>query len=204
VRAIGHAPTIPGVHAPRRATSAGTPADGPSDSHLVLPIFFPFSYPLLGFPLGPPGTMVFMQGSAFHINRIEQSRRRANGPTLTLIHGSGGSDSTTPRSIAPRVADRAHRGFEGFTPDGRASVTPRPAVQVSELESPSSSSTSRGISTTDNEGAAHSGSGPIMSSWQFAELASRYLDATAGTPGERYVDSDVHRHSGDADIVSIR
>ena len=196
--------TIPGVHGSRRTIATGTSADGPSDSHLVLPIFFLFSYPFLEFALGATGTMVSMQGSAFQINQTEQSRRRTNGPTLTLIYGSGGSDTATPRPLVPRVAERAHPGFEGFTPNGTTPGAPGPAIQVSEPESPSSCSTSRGNATPDNESATHSGSGPIMSSWQFAELAARYLDATAGDSVDHRVDADAHRRSGDARIVPIR
>ena len=189
---------------PCRTAGAGTPADGSSDSHLVLPIFFLFSYSFLEFPLGAPGTMVFMQRSAFQMNRIEQSRSRGDGPALTLIHGTCESDTTTSRRTAPLAATRSHQGFEGFKPDDTIPVTPGSVVQVSEPESQSSSSASRGNATPDNESAAHSGSGPILSSWQFAELAARYLEATAGDPVDRHAVSDAGRHSDGADIASIR
>ena len=119
--------------------------------------------------------MGHMPGSTFHTSRTARSRRRADGPVLTLLEGTGGSTGTTSR-VAPA---RHHPGFEGFTPDGRTDEFGR-AVQSSEPGAPTPFLTSRGNATPDSGVTAHPGSGPTISQEAFARLLETYLEATAG------------------------
>jgi len=119
--------------------------------------------------------MEHMPGSTFHTSRTERSRRRTDGPTLTLLEGTGGSPGTTSR-----VAPRHHPGYEGFTPVGRSAPRVGRAVQSSEPGAPAPFLTSRGTATPDSGEAAHPGSGPTISQEAFVRLLEAYLEAAAG------------------------
>jgi hypothetical protein len=141
----GRTPRPPGPEAPRV----------PAGVHLLLPNFFGFSYPGLHLPLGPTRTMDPMHGSTFHASRSDHDARHARGPALTLVRGNGGSSAAYPR-----VVHRAHPAFPDFTPDGIPGTGTRIAVHDSGPESPTVRRMSRGSTSPDSDGSAHSGSGP--------------------------------------------
>jgi hypothetical protein len=149
-------------------------------SHRILPIFFPASYLLLALPLGPSRTMGTMQRNAFHASRTDRARRRAGGPTLSLIQGTAGTPCATSR-----VVPHPHPGIEDFTPDGVPASPARPTVLHSEPDGSPSCRTSRGNATPDTEAATQSGSGPTIDQPAFARALAAYLESTAGEPGDR-------------------
>ena len=139
-------------------------------SHLLLPIFFWFSYILLGIPLSPSCTMGSMNGSAFQISQNAAKQARANGPVLTLIHGTA-DDAPTPSS----EADFAHPAQEDFTPYGTPDHAVLHAVTVSEPGSPAVRHASRGSDSPDARGTADLGSGPISPHAELVERLSSFL-----------------------------
>jgi hypothetical protein len=112
-----------------------------------------------------------MHGSTFHTSRTDRERRRAAGPALVLVRGTG-ADSPAPSRVAPR----AHPAFEGFTPDGHPGDSAQPAVHASGPGSPSGRRPSRGNTSPDVCGTAHSGPGPHVPQ---AELVRRIADHLA-------------------------
>jgi hypothetical protein len=120
-----------------------------------------------------------MHGSTFHASRTDRERRRAAGPTLVVLVGDA-EGSPAPSS----VVHRAHPAFEGFTPDGRPGDATRAAVHDSGPESPSGRRPSRGSTSPDVRGTAHSGPGPHVPQ---AELVRRIADHLAEFDARRAV-----------------
>jgi len=124
-----------------------------------------------------------MHGSAFRTSRSDRGRRRADGPVLTLVAGGSG-DAPAPS----RVATRGHPAFEGFTPDGGTGGPARTAVHRSGPGSSPVRRPSRGSTSPDVGGAAHSGPGPHVSQ---AELVRRIADHLAGLDARREAEGTV-------------
>ena len=165
-------PTLPGPTAGRARRRSAGPCPR---SHVLLPIFFAFSYPLLGFPLRTTRTMGDMPGSTFRTSRTERLRRHADGLVLTVIQGSGGRSGTPSREPRP-----AHPGQEGFTPDGDRGDAPDSAVQASEPGPSPSRSTSRGSTSPDSDRMTSTGSGPIDHRGLVLDRIAEFLEAHAG------------------------
>jgi len=124
--------------------------------------------------------MGHMHGSTFHTSRTDRDRRRHAGPSLTLVRG-GAEDSPAPSSVAPR----SHPGFEGFTPDDDPGDAPRYAVHSSGPESSSGRRPSRGSTSPDVGGTAHSGPGPHVPQAELVRRIADYLeefDARSAAP----------------------
>ena len=166
-------PTLPGVPE-YRAVEAGALV-----SHVLLPIFFAFSYPLLGFPLRATSNMGDMQGSTFRTSPTERRRRRTDGPALTLIVGTGSVSHTSIRDARP-----THPAQEGFTPDGVPSDSRGSAVQVSEPGSSPLAIPSRGNATLDSAGLTSTGSGPNEHRGMLLHLIAEFLEVHAGDDGD--------------------
>ena len=111
-----------------------------------------------------------MHGSTFQASRTDRERRRAAGPTLTVVAGSCDDAPATSR-----VAPRAHPGFEGFTPDGITGTGARATVHRSEPESSTVRRLSRGSDSPDTDGSAHSGSGPHVPQADVVRRIAEYL-----------------------------
>ena len=139
---------------------------------MFLPIFFAFSYPVLLFPLPVTRSMDDMPGSNFRTSPTERSRRRTDGPALTLVQGTGGRSRTASRDVRP-----VHPGQPGFTPDGIPSDARDTAVQDSEPWSPPVDRTSRGNASLDTGGMASTGSGPIDQRYALLARIAEFLDA---------------------------
>ena len=116
-----------------------------------------------------------MPGSTFRTSRTERSRRRTDGPALTLIRGAGCSFPTTSRELGP-----VHPGQPGFTADGVPSDARFTAVQDSEPGSPPVDRTSRGNASPDTDGTASTGSGPIDHRYLVLDRMAEFLGAHAG------------------------
>ena len=140
-----------------------------------------FSYRFLVLLLAGSPTMVPVTTSTFRTSRVERSQRRADGPPLTLVRGTGGASCTTSRG-----PHRAHPAFEGFTPDGRTTPRVGPAVQSSEPDASTPRRTSRGSASPDSGRTTHSGSGPHAHppgdspQQALVRLLAAHLEATAG------------------------
>jgi hypothetical protein len=130
-----------------------------------------------------------MQGNAFRTSRTDRDRRRTDGPVLTLV--VGGADAPPPSRVAPR----AHPAFEGFTPDGEPGDHARSAVHASGPGSTPVRRPSRGSTSPDNGGTAHSGPGPNVPQ---AELVRRIADHLAELDARHEADAPV------ADVVQLR
>ena len=143
--------------------------------------------------------MVSMPTSTFRTSRTEQSRRRTDGPTLTLVRGTGGAAGTRSRG-----AHRAHPASEGFTPDGGTTPVMGPAVQSSEPDASTPSRTSRGRASSDSGSATHSGSGPHAprpgdtGEQALIRRLADYLEATSGEPTADPDGDATHRDLWDA------
>ncbi len=121
-----------------------------------------------------------MHGSTFRTSRTDRERRRADGPALTLV--TGDADAAPTR---PRVAPRTHPAFEGFTPDGDPGDTARTAVHSSGPESSPAGRASRGSTSPDVGGTAHSGPGPHVPQ---ADLVRRIAGDLAALDARRAAD----------------
>jgi hypothetical protein len=176
-----------------RSDMALTLPGGPDDravrrarrcSHVLLLIFFAFSYPILGFLLRANYNMGDMQRSTFRTSPNQRLRRRTDGPALILIVGSAGVPCTSIRDARP-----THPGQEDFTPDGIPSDSPGSAVHNCEPGSSPFASRSRGNTALDTDGLTSSGSVPnddrgmsLHLTAQFCELhASNDIDAAPDT-----------------------
>jgi len=144
-------------------------------SHVLLPIFFAFSYPLLGFPLRATRNMGDMQGSTFRTSPTDRRHRRADGPALTLIVGTGSAPRTSIRDARP-----THPAQEGLTPDGVPGDTRGSDVQVSEPVSSSPGNPSRGNTTLDTAGLTSTGSGPNDHRGMLLHRIAEFLEVHAG------------------------
>jgi hypothetical protein len=156
-------------------------------SHVLLPIFFVFSYSFLVFPLQATRSMGDMPGSTFRTSRTERFRRRTDGPALTLVRGAGGSFFTTSRDLGP-----VHPGQPGFTPDGVPSDARFTAVQDSEPGSPPIDRTSRGNASLDTEGTASTGSGPIDHRYLLLDRVAEFLEAYADDQVDTEAATGIH------------
>ena len=178
-------PALPGLppSLPPGVGTGGRPRARRCRSHRNLPIFFAFSYAFLARLLRGSSTMVSMPESTFRTSRTEQSRRRTDGPTLTLVRGTGGASGTRSRATP-----RAHPASEGFTPDGGTTPVMGPAVQSSEPDASTPSRTSRGRASSDSGRTTHSGSGPHAprpgdsGEQALIRRLADYLEATSGEP----------------------
>jgi hypothetical protein len=162
-------PTLPGVPDDRAVGRARRV------SHVLLPNFFAFSYPFLGFLLPTTRNMGDMQGNPFRASPTERLRRRTDGPALTLIVDPIGVSRTSIRDARP-----PHPAREGFTPDGITSDTWGSAVHSSEPGSSPFASMSRGNTTLDTEGSTSTGSGPNDHRGLLLHLVAEFLEAHAG------------------------
>jgi hypothetical protein len=115
-----------------------------------------------------------MPGSTFRTSHTERTRRRTDGPALTLVEGTGGRSRTTSRDIRP-----AHPAQPGFMPDGIPSNARDTAVQDSEPWSPPVDRTSRGNASLDIDGMASTGSGPIDERYRLLAHIAEFLETTA-------------------------
>ena len=178
--------TLPGRPAWRSPRWAGAEVTA-HRSHVLLPIFFGFSYPLLGFPLEPSRSMEDMQRSTFRTSPIERDRGRAAGTARTLVAGTATSVTTS------RVLPSWHPASEGFTPDGTSATTRLRLVQDSEPGSPTLRSTSRGSASPDSVGTASPGSGPNVRRSLLLGRIAQFLEATAGDPPAHGSDSQIRQ-----------
>jgi hypothetical protein len=96
-----------------------------------------------------------MHGTTFHASRTDRDARRAAGPRLTFVRGTG--DTRRPPSTVVR---HAHPASPDFAPDAVPGTGPRNGVHDSEPESSTDRRMSRGSTSPDSDGPAHSGSGP--------------------------------------------
>jgi len=144
-------------------------------SHLLLPIFFAFSYSLLGFPLRATRNMGDMQASNFRTSPTERRRRRIDGPDLTLIVGTGSAPRTSICDARP-----THPAHQGFTPDGIPSDSRGSAVQVSEPGSSPLANPSRGNATLGAAGLTSTGSGPSDHRGMLLHRIAEFLEVHAG------------------------
>ena len=128
-----------------------------------------------------------MHGSTFQTSVTARAgRRRADGPVLTLVVGE--AEVSPARSRAPRN----HPGFEGFTPDDTPGDRAWPVVHRSGPESVSDPRSSRGRTSPDVGGPAHSGPGPHVPQ---ADLVRQIADLLAAF--------DAHRAAPDATVVPL-
>jgi hypothetical protein len=144
-------------------------------SHVLLLIFFAFSYPILGFPLWATRNMGDMQRSTFRTSPNERLRRRHDSPALTLIVGTAGVHCANIREARP-----THPGQEGFTPDGIPSDSPGSAVHVSEPGSSPFITRSRGNTALDTDGLTSTGSGPNDDRGMLLRLTDEFRELQAG------------------------
>ncbi len=133
------------------------------------------------------GSTLRTSGSAFRTSHTTRAQRRADGPTLTLVVG-GAEVSPAHSSVVPR----AHPGFEGFTPDDIPGEHARPVVHRSGPESVTDRRSSRGITSPDFGGPAHSGPGPHAPQAELIRWIADQLDAF-----------DAQREVPDAPVVQL-
>ena len=167
-RAVGH-----GTDVTRR--TVGPSLRGRRCSHVLLLIFFAFSYLILEFPLRATRNIGDMQRSTFRTSPNERLRRRNHGPALTLIVGIAGVPCTSIREARP-----THPGQVGFTPDGIPSDSPGSTVHLSEPGSSSPANPSRGNTTLDSAGLTSTGSGPNDHRAMLLHRIAEFLEVHAG------------------------
>jgi hypothetical protein len=118
-----------------------------------------------------------MHGSTFRPSGTDRARRRATGPALTLVDGTG-ARSSAPSSVVPR----SHPGFEGFTPDEPPAGHAGLIVHRSGPESMSDRRSSRGNTSPGVGGSVHSGPGPHVPQ---ADLVRRIAEQLADFDARR-------------------
>ena len=143
-------------------------------SHILLLIFFAFSYLILEFPLWATRNMGDMQRSTFRTSPNERLRRRNDGPALTLIVGIAGVACTSIREARP-----THPGQEGFIPDGIPSDSPGSTVHVSEPGSSPFITRSRGNTALGTDGLTSTGSGPNDDRGMLIHLPAEFRELQA-------------------------
>jgi len=118
-----------------------------------------------------------MPGNTFRTSRSERSRRRADGPTLTLVRGTADSPGTSTGATRP-----AHPAIEGFTPVDLSAGPRRWVDRDSEPEANVPRGMSRGSTSPDSGRQTPSGSGPNFDQLAVVQLIADFLEATAGEP----------------------